>query len=645
MAFRVGVVGHRPDRLPQDQAGLERIRSRIADVLAASAEAVEVFRAGPDAGLYSREAPLLRANSPLAEGTDRLFAEEAVRLGYDLCCVTPFAQEEFEEDFKAPAAFEVDSVQRFRDILARAELTGGLTKFELDGQPTRRPEAYEAAGRVVLNQSDLLIVVWDGAGPNGLGGTVDTLREAIDFSVPALWIDSKAHCGWKLLRNQADLDCLTLGDECSAGPAHHDPHLDRRHLFEAIAVLVNEELGVPSAGGPAGDTRENRFLLWEYMHEQKPRLNLAFAWKLFRDLLDQGRVRIPRLRVTDFVEQIGDDWPVHDLTDPSAPTYGASWINSALRSHYAWSDKLADRYADAHRSAFVWNSLLAALAIFLALLPMAAAWGQHRHARLSLLTAVAEAGVLLLMVGLPFLSGRRRWHQRWLEYRVLAELIRELKILIPMGGGRPLPRTPAHLSSYGDPTRSWMYWQVRAIARATGLPNAKVTAAYVGGQLSQLSVLVGSKAEGGRSRGQIGFHHTNCERMERIHRRLHQGALSLFVFTIAGVVANWIAPMLLGGSLHAAARWLILISAFFPALGFALASINNQGEFARLQRRSRAMTDGFEGLRLKIVALQAQPEAATLARVTELAAQMADMMVNENIDWRIVVLDLPHTAG
>ena len=35
----------------------------------------------------------------------------------------------------------------------------------------RRPHA--AAGQVVLNQSDLLVVVWDGGGAGGLGGTVE----------------------------------------------------------------------------------------------------------------------------------------------------------------------------------------------------------------------------------------------------------------------------------------------------------------------------------------------------------------------------------------------------------------------------------------------------------------------------------------
>jgi hypothetical protein len=75
------------------------------------------------------------------------------------------------------------------------------------------------------------------------------------------------------------------------------------------------------------------------------------------------------------------------------------------------------------------------------------------------------------------------------------------------------------------------------------------------------------------------------------------------------------------------------------------ASINNQGEFARLQRRSRAMADSLWAVRQQISALAAEPEAPQLARITELAAQIAAMMVEENTEWRIVVLDVAHAAG
>lgn len=644
MAFRVGVVGHRPDRLPQDAASLDAIRARIAEVLATVAETVRDFHHGPDAAFYSREGPRLRANSPLAEGSDRMFAEEALRLGYDLCCIMPFAQAEFEADFLPPAAFGENALEHFRDILARADAVAGLSRFELDGERKHFERAYAAAGSIVLNQSDLLLVIWDGSGPNGIGGTVDTLRQAISFNVPVLWIDTKAPFGWRILRRIEEVESLGK-TELRASAASWDTPIEHARLRTALSEIVSEELSVPIAvesptekkreGGTAGEENPKRLLEF-YLAEHKPSLNLAFAWKMFRELWGHGHLHMPTLRVTDYIEQISPEWPVDEEIDPSGPSYGASWINSVLRPHFAWADKLADRYADAHRSNFIWTSLLAAGAVFIALFPFAAGFHSDHPSPLTLVTALIEFVMVVLMVGLPWFARRRRWHQRWMEYRVLAELIRELKILLPLGGGQPLPRTSTHLANYGDPARSWMYWQLRAIARETGLPDARITHGYVRDQLKHLELFV---------EGQIRFHDKSSERFERIHHRLHQGALYLFLVTIAGVIVNWSLPYLHGEAPSWIGRWLILISAVFPASGAALASINNQGEFARLQRRSQAMRDGFERLQDKINGLKATPPPLSLAEVTDIASQMAAMMVDENTEWRIVVVDLPHVAG
>ncbi|MBA3812323.1 MAG: hypothetical protein H0X27_11905 [Caulobacteraceae bacterium] len=645
IVFRVGVVGHRPDRLPQDNGGLEAVRARLAQALGAVADAVADFEKNPDARFYAAgEAPCLRANSPLAEGADRLFAEEALRLGYELCCIMPFAQAEYEQDFQSASSFESDSLARFKALLTQAAAIGGLTRFQLDGRRDRHDEAYEAAGCVVLNQSDLLVAVWDGGASRGTGGTVDTLRQALDLGVPTLWIDSRAPHGWKLLRRSEDLDCVDSEGNCVAAPIDIEPAEDERRLRDALLEVVKAELGLPPPESAEDTTRAR---LGDYNAERKPRWNLAFIWKLSRDFLGGAGLRLPPLRVPDFVDQIRAEWPV--LNDPTAdgcpqPTPAISWINAALRSRYAWADKLADRYADAHRSAFVWSSLLAAGAVLTALLPVAAHF-QHRPF-LTAAFVVVDAVILIFMVAIPYLARKRRWHQRWTEYRVLAELIRELRILIPLGRGRPLPRAATHLANYGDPTRSWMYWRMRAIARAVGLPDARVDGAYIREQLEHLLDFIGVASDTGiAARGQLGFHEVNCQRMSTIHHRLHRWALTLFGVTIAGVVLNWLLPMVAPLDMAFVTPWLILISVFLPALGAALASINNQGEFARLQKRSRAMAEGFEAMRLRIVALSGQATAPRLEAVTELAAQIAAMMVEENVDWRIVVLDLPHVAG
>ena len=128
----------------------------------------------------------MTAISPLAEGTDRIFAEQALNLGYELCCVLPFRQAEFEKDFAPGAALEDGLVVRFQPPAGQAK-----TKFELDGTRLQESEAYGEGGLVVFNQSDSLVVVWDGERLGKRGGTEDTLNEARSRGVTVAWTDAR----------------------------------------------------------------------------------------------------------------------------------------------------------------------------------------------------------------------------------------------------------------------------------------------------------------------------------------------------------------------------------------------------------------------------------------------------------------------
>ncbi len=648
LAFRVGVVGHRPNRLPKRPKELDELRERLTTVLAAAQQAISTFQSSsPDAGFYASGAPLLRAISPLAEGTDRMFAEEAIKLGYALCCPMPFHQEEFEKDF-APG-----SVAQFRALLRQAGDAAGVVTFELDGERTAdgSGDAYGAAGRVVMNQSDLLVVVWDGEGAAGAGGTVDTLEEAVRFHVPVLWIDAVAPFGWGLLRDQADLDCLKGGQRCAPrwSPAI-DPKEEHWRISEAVAHIVQEEAGLYEEG--ADEARRHTS---DYLGERRRALNLPFIWKVFRDAVGSSRLRMPALLTQDFVNTVAPAWPVSSGEDANRPADRLAsdpppvsyWINADLRPYFAWSDKPADIYADAHRSAFVLSYLLAAGAVLVALFPMAMGW-THADSSKATPYVVTELVMLIAILALLIRGRSRRWHERWMEYRLLAELIRQLKFLIPFGGGRPLPRTPTHLSVYGDPARAWMYWRLRAIARAVGLPTAKVTPSYVMDCLDELADIAD-----GPQNGQRGFHKMSYERSEHIHHRLHKIALALFGLTLVGILLH-LAPRIPGLSMGALGAfiegndsWLILSAAFLPALGAALTGINYHGEFLRVAKRSRAMEDGFQKFAASIRDLRGRlerGEAVVLAQVAPVATRMAEAMVDEVIDWRTVVLDRPQSA-
>ena len=638
LAFRVGVVGHRPNRL--EQADLDSLGRLIRKVLLEVRWTVDEFASRANQGgiLYSKESPVLRAITPLAEGTDRLFADQALDLGYALCCPMPFHQEEYERDFVEPEALDADSLKRFHDLLGRARAKSNLTTFQLDGDPANRAAAYGAAGRIVLNQSDLLIVVWDGAKASGAGGTVDTLREAIRYRVPVLWIDAVRPHPWRLLSPGDDLNCLESDERCTPVVGAEIGGKAPGSLARAIRKLVLDEIELPKGSRKAEATaaeilQDNEHPTYqEYFRERKPRAHLAILWKFFRDLVGSGKLSIQPLRVTPFEEAL-TDWPIGTGSEPEPV---AEWVNRRLRPHYAWADKLADTFADYYRGTYIFVYLFSAFAVFLALLPYAANWGEEAPERI--LCIIGEFVIMIGITGLLGWEKKRAWHKRWMAYRLLAETIRQLRCLAPLGGGRPLPRVPPQQAVYGDPAQTWMYWQLRAVARSTGIPAAEVTPRYVRQALEYLDLVV---------RGQLDFHILNESRSEHISHRLHLSENFLFGATVLCVFFHLLPhfPFINFSLLPEVERWLTLACATLPAFGAAMAGINNQGEFLRIAKRSASMAHALErftgGLKTLLDPLKTPPDSLRINQVTPLALEIAQLMVDEVLDWRVVFMDRP----
>jgi hypothetical protein len=250
LAFSVGVIGHRPERLQHaDRAQLGGLIRKILE-----AARSEVERSVGELRPYYDDQPLvLRAISPLAEGTDRIFAKAALELGYELCCPLPFPQAVFEQTFitpkdKSKGIFKdwvnATSVAEFRALLARAAAGTGLTRFELPGSPEtlKREEnrhwGYERCGRLVFQHSDLLMVVWDGEHKNRRGGTDQQLEEARQSGIPIVLIDAHApHAAW-VLKDDQPLP------EMGQTAINVDP-AGREALLEQVRGTVREVLTLP----------------------------------------------------------------------------------------------------------------------------------------------------------------------------------------------------------------------------------------------------------------------------------------------------------------------------------------------------------------------------------------------------------------
>src|ERR1035438_2725080 len=152
LVARVAVTGHRPPAADETDpsegsraivANDAGIRTSIRDILnKVVAITSSIARTANDA--YSKERPVLRILSSLAEGADRMVAQEALAMkpqhDVKLECPLPAASKEYLKDFKTAASAEV-----FDQLLLAAK----DAVFELDGRRKGewlRAQDYKAAG-------------------------------------------------------------------------------------------------------------------------------------------------------------------------------------------------------------------------------------------------------------------------------------------------------------------------------------------------------------------------------------------------------------------------------------------------------------------------------------------------------------------
>jgi SMODS and SLOG-associating 2TM effector domain 1 len=195
--FRIGVTGHR------DLTDPDALRPRIREAIVRLLMLVPV---APGAGLA------LVVVSALAEGADRLVTEEVLATGDDrlvlqdvladldarLEVALPMDAEEYAEDFETE-----ESKLEFCYLLAQARPS------DIWQAPDwlEREEAYERAGRYVVDRSDAIIAVWNGEKSRGRGGTAEIVGYAQEKGVPIAWVHTADKSGpsYALENSRADV--------------------------------------------------------------------------------------------------------------------------------------------------------------------------------------------------------------------------------------------------------------------------------------------------------------------------------------------------------------------------------------------------------------------------------------------------------
>lgn len=121
---------------------------------------------------------ILMVVSALAEGADRIVAWRVLaRPGACLVVPLPLDESDYIRDFASE-----ESRSEFSILLERA------SRIERMPPAPARDQAYEAAGEYVLNNSDVLLTIWDGQPAQGLGGTADIVSRARKQKLRIAWV-------------------------------------------------------------------------------------------------------------------------------------------------------------------------------------------------------------------------------------------------------------------------------------------------------------------------------------------------------------------------------------------------------------------------------------------------------------------------
>ncbi len=634
LALRVGVTGHRDQRIA---VAPDAVRTTIKDLLGRLGTAMGTVAAAAPGQFDTAGPPRLKLLSSLAEGADRIVIEEGCALGLAFEAVLPFPRDDYRRDFSTQAA-----QAGFDTLLAQA---GAV--FELDGKtaPGRgAAHAYLQAGHVMLRHSDLLIAVWDGNPAAGPGGTADIVTEAVRTGIPVLWIESAT--GRLRIIGPLDPDDAAMGTPATFA---------RTATAEAIARCVRLLTAPPSsAGSDEPDTgaaptpkrrdtaarRLNRFL-------KERRHRLLFPWLLnqllIKLLADRTKTIRPVLPAYDTAA--AEDWDPYEraLKDEALTSPGG--VDTALKRRFTWADNLATYYAELYTSGFMVLYVLAALAVLCSVLSLVNWLG------LKPVFIGAELIIIVIILAVATRGRLEAWHDRFLDYRHLAELLRHLRTLSLTGGGaRDATALPLGFDFHAGP--SWVTWYYRATVRELSLPDLAMT--------GDMPARLGRVVLRTDIAPQIAYHDKAHRRARRLYLSLEATGAVLFGLTLLAALAFAVQEYALGGN-EMGAIWTALVAetpgsagrllpretiaflgATFPAFAAAARAIRAHAEYREGADRSDAMARQLRAIERRLARAIERQDFAAVTLTTGLAAQI---MVDEVSVWRFVyrtkTLELP----
>ncbi len=608
LTLRAGIVGHRQKRIIMAGGDPALIRECIQDLLA-RLEVLSRDCCNQGAGFYREGRPLRRFATSLADGADLLGAQAAATQDWQVDIVLPFEQEAyFAEQDQDPIV-----QKELRELVGprAAHRTYDLCAPH-DGD-AQKMQAYDAAAQVVLGQSDILFAVSD-ADPRQAAGLVpESVRRALIGGAVVIWILPRGSEAQVLLHETSSLaeqlapkaarvENGSDGDEVDTGRFPSTDEVLSRCLTALLQPPTDEEMQFRMESFFGGRAKDKVGLFF----------NLDQAMKALARCKRPSRRRFASLED----ERKGWETSVEQCKRVAGSAF-AREIGDTIVERYYWTDRLASYFSDHYRSSYILNSILVFLSVAIGLFIIFWSDELALKALLVFLEFVCISCILALTIfgrdediklwRLKLFRGRR-WHQKWLDYRNIAELLRPARLLLMLGSA-PLGRQAGD----GADEESWVVWYVRATLREIGTPGRPLDRDTL--RIALSAARDGELSEG--AMGQLAYHSEQVRTLGRIEHTLHR--VGILAFLLTGLIAiAYLASYLAECPLYGDQGFLVFcdksampwtssikssatyLAGILPVFGAALFAIRKYGDYELIRKQSKRTAEALERLRKEV---------------------------------------------
>ncbi len=623
------------------------------------------------ADFYSPEPPLLRLITGLAEGGDTV-AWEALQAAMTQCrvpadgrpgepchhvqgelaAVLPCAPAQYREGRKIKSRIHFDA--QFAQCSYVLVPDGICFKPEDPKDDTalmkdRRARAYRAQSHLLIRQCDVLITATNPQAEAKAGGTLETLREAIAFNVPVIFVDV-TNGNVTILRSRRDVSGL-LSPSVSAKRATAMPLGPIGDLVRNLVLDAEPE----AATDDAKHGEHGLSLLQEYLAE------LTIPGRAHGERVIRWRDWLWSL-VTSFFKV-----PAKAKKDASLAPY-AKWRTRAVNLNY--------HYSGLYRGTFLLNYTLAVVAVALAgtslvLFSMKDPATGHPPTGVLIILALLKLGLLFIIFLSTRAANKQHWCDRAVDYRYLAERLRSMFYLPHTGSFQPPSAARSHYATRAV-RQSAVDWLFDAIVRSVSpadltVPSAKgepplaqrETFPFVEGGAKPITIVRLRPADALKRLYdhwipvQTQYHQGNLRVMGKFNHFLDEAAqwlsLSVIVIVFADICAL-VAEIVAAESeavetIAHFTPFLVLFTAVLPALVAGLGGLRFQAECSRLAERSTVMRRILWGDRDEAKSLADELEAhdktptdpgAWATDVLHFSETVASDFLHEVAEWSVL---------